>query len=235
MYWQQKSNMKIFFATDHAGFEMKEEILAFVHNELRYEVEDCGAYEFNAEDDYPEFMHCAAKAVSEDPKNNRAIIFGGSGQGEAMVANRYNGVRATVYCAHNLDIITLSRLHNNANVLSIGARFITIEQAKEAVRLCFGLVQILYLWIGTSEEYKRLIYYRYIIMNFRKNIMQNQSSITKLIIKLGLAKSERQVPVVLMAIIALAVVIMFIAWPSAGNNDGGLPSPSEIEASLNNK
>ena len=65
--------------------------------------------------------------------------------------------------------------------------------------------------------------------------MQNQSSITKLIIKLGLAKSERQVPVVLMAIIALAVVIMFIAWPSAGNNDGGLPSPSEIEASLNNK
>jgi len=130
-----KKRHKVFFATDHAGFEMKEEMLIFVHNELGYEVEDCGAYEFNAKDDYPEFMHCAAKAVSEDPENNRAIIFGGSGQGEAMVANRYSSVRATTYYTHNLDIITLSRLHNNANVLSIGARFITLEQAKEAVKL----------------------------------------------------------------------------------------------------
>jgi len=62
--------------------------------------------------------------------------------------------------------------------------------------------------------------------------MNNQSSITKLVLKLGLAKSEKQVPIVLMAIIALAVVVMFVAWPSAGNDDGGLPSPSEIEASL---
>jgi len=65
--------------------------------------------------------------------------------------------------------------------------------------------------------------------------MNNQSFITKLVLKLGLAKSERQVPMVLMAIIALAVVIMYIAWPSAGNDSGGLPSPAEIEASLGNR
>ena len=62
--------------------------------------------------------------------------------------------------------------------------------------------------------------------------MNNQSSITKLILKTGLAKSERQVPAVLMAIIALAVVIMFVAWPKGGAETGGLPSPAEIEASL---
>ena len=127
--------MKIYFATDHAGFEMKEQILAFVHDELGYDVYDCGAYAFDEQDDYPEFMHCAARAVSESPDMRRAIIFGGSGQGEAMVANRHKGVRATTYYAHNLEIVTLSREHNNANVLSIGARFVTLEQAKEAVQL----------------------------------------------------------------------------------------------------
>ena len=126
---------KVFFATDHAGFEMKEELLAYVRDGLGYAVEDCGAFEYDAQDDYPEFMHCAAQAVSKDPDNTRAIIFGGSGQGEAMTANRHAHVRATTYCAHNLDIIKLSREHNNANVLSIGARFITLEQAKEAAKL----------------------------------------------------------------------------------------------------
>jgi len=127
--------MKIYFATDHAGFDMKEEILAYVRDELGYNVQDCGAFEFNVQDDYPEFMHCAAEGVSNDPENARAIIFGGSGQGEAMVANRHGGVRATTYYHHNLDIIKLSREHNNANVLSIGARFIILDEAKEAVRL----------------------------------------------------------------------------------------------------
>ena len=80
-------------------------------------------------------MRLVAEEVFKDPENNRGIIMGGSGQGEAMVANRFNGVRAAVYYAHNLDIIKLSREHNNANILALGARFINNEEAKEAVKL----------------------------------------------------------------------------------------------------
>lgn len=125
--------MKIFFATDHAGFELKESLLAFVQDELGFEVEDLGAYELNPDDDYPDFIEKAARAVSET--GARAIIFGGSGQGEALVANKFPAIRAAVWYGGPLDIITLSREHNDANVLSIGARFVTFDEAKEAVKL----------------------------------------------------------------------------------------------------
>lgn len=127
--------MTIYFATDHAGLPLKEKILAYVRDVLGYEVFDCGAYEYNADDDYPEFIKKAGDAVSKDSDNARAIIFGGSGQGEAMVANRYSNVRATVYYGGSREIITLSREHNNANILSIGARFVSEEEAKEVVNL----------------------------------------------------------------------------------------------------
>jgi ribose 5-phosphate isomerase B len=126
--------MKIFFASDHAGFEMKNSLIEFV-KELGFEVEDCGAYELNPEDDYPEFVKRAAQKVSEDPENTKVIILGGSGQGEAIVANRFPNVRAVVFYGGDKDIIKLSREHNDANVLSLGARFIKLEEAKEAVKL----------------------------------------------------------------------------------------------------
>ncbi len=125
--------MKVYFATDHAGFELKNALLAFVRDELSIAVEDCGAYEVNTEDDYTDFVSIAAQHVSEDSENSRAIVLGGSGQGEAMCANRFRGVRATVYYAHNPSIIALSREHNNANVLSLGARFLSFDEAREAV------------------------------------------------------------------------------------------------------
>ncbi len=125
---------KIYFATDHAGYELKEALMPLVRDELGYEAEDMGAYELDAQDDYPDFIHKAARAVSEGSEYTRAIILGGSGQGEAMVANRYSGVRAAVYNCDNLELIRLSREHNNANVLSLGARFISNEEAKRAVR-----------------------------------------------------------------------------------------------------
>ena len=137
--------MKIYFATDHAGFEMKNELLAFVRDELHFDVEDCGAFELDPHDDYPDFIAIAAQKVSEDAyvgRESKAIILGGSGQGEAMAANRYQGVRATTYYHHDLEIIQLSREHNNANVLSIGARFVSLEQAQDAVRL----------WLKTEYE-----------------------------------------------------------------------------------
>lgn len=123
----------IYFATDHAGFELKNILLAFVRDELHFEVIDCGALEFNPDDDYPDFIHQVAKAVSESPDNRRAIILGHSGQGEAMVANRYVGVRAVVYYGGESEIVTLSRQHNNANILSLGAHFLNQDYAKEMV------------------------------------------------------------------------------------------------------
>ncbi len=146
--------MTVYFASDHAGFEMKNELLKFV-KELGYEVEDCGAYNFDPNDDYPEFIKKAAKAVSENPDDTKAVILGGSGQGEAIVANRFKNVRAVVHYGHHFNlnslwslflidlglvwkpfkILKLTREHNDANVLSIGARFISKKEAKEAVKL----------------------------------------------------------------------------------------------------
>lgn len=125
--------MKIYLASDHAGFALKEIIKTYL-GELSYEVEDMGAHTETPDDDYPEIIAVAAKKVS-DHSSNRAIIFGGSGQGEAIVANKFSGVRAAVFYGGALDIITLSREHNDANVLSLGARFLTSDEAKEAVKI----------------------------------------------------------------------------------------------------
>jgi ribose 5-phosphate isomerase B len=126
--------MTIYFATDHAGFELKNELVTYVREELGYEVVDCGADTYDAEDDYPDFIREAAEAVSKAPEQSRAIILGGSGQGEAMCANRYANVRAVVYYGSEPEIIRLSREHNDANVLSLGARFLKLNDAKDAVR-----------------------------------------------------------------------------------------------------
>ncbi len=127
--------MMIHFASDHAGFELKNELLAFVRDVLKLEVKDHGAHTYDKDDDYPDFIHLAADSVDRDPNHSKGIILGGSGQGEAMCANRFPNVRATTYYHHDLDIIRLSREHNDANVLSLGARFLDIESAKEAVKL----------------------------------------------------------------------------------------------------
>jgi ribose 5-phosphate isomerase B len=136
--------MKVYFATDHSGYALKNTLLAFVRDELGYDVEDCGAYVTNEDDDYPDFVGAAAEKVSMDPLMCRAIVIGGSGQGEAMCANRFPFVRAGVFygergtqidaVGHVLDVVTSMRTHNDANVLSLGARFVTVDEAKEAVR-----------------------------------------------------------------------------------------------------
>lgn len=138
--------MTIYFGSDHAGFAMKEKILAYVRDDLHYDVEDCGAYTYDTEDDYPQFIAAAARMVSEDPDDSKAIIFGGSGQGEAMVANKFPHVRAALYYGASqqsqtdaqgkeLDMVTSTRIHNDANVLSLGARFMSLEEAKSVVSL----------------------------------------------------------------------------------------------------
>lgn len=134
---ETSNGLKVLFASDHAGFELKEILREYVAM-LGYEVEDLGAFSYDENDDYPDFIFPAAKAVGENPTKTRAIILGGSGQGEAMAANRVPGVRAAVYYGkpageHEADVVTLSRGHNDANVLSLGARFLTPDVAKEAV------------------------------------------------------------------------------------------------------
>lgn len=127
--------MKIILAADHAGFKMKEAIKSHLSSK-RLEVLDAGAHEFKDGDDYPVYMAAASMKVAEDMSGEtRAILFGGSGQGEAVVANRFPGVRAAVWYGGSMEIVKLSREHNDANVLSIGARFVDEKTAKEAVDL----------------------------------------------------------------------------------------------------
>ena len=140
--------MKVYFAADHAGFELKSELINFVRGEMGFEVEDCGAFEYDSQDDYPMIISSAAEALSNDMaqgRESRAVIIGGSGQGEAMVANRFLHVRAAVYYGpaqamqtdeggNQIDMITSMRVHNDSNALSFGARFIGTEEAKVVVR-----------------------------------------------------------------------------------------------------
>ncbi len=141
--------MKIYIASDHAGFELKA-ILIKDLEDSGYEVTDFGPYEFNAEDDYPDFVIKVAEAVAGD-SSAKGFVIGGSGQGEAMAVNRMKGVRAAVFYgpvppkqAVDIDgelssdpysVVRMPRLHNNANVLSVGARFVTNEEAKTAAKV----------------------------------------------------------------------------------------------------
>lgn len=134
--------MKIYIGSDHAGYELKEKLKSYLL-EIGYEVNDKGAFALNKDDDYPDFIKSVALAVSTN--ESMGIIIGGSGQGEAMCANRYKGVRAAVYyggknfqtdiLGNKMNIIIGAREHNNANIISLGARFLSVSDAKKAVKI----------------------------------------------------------------------------------------------------
>jgi len=132
--------MKIILATDHAGFDLKNHVKEYLEKK-KFNVEDFGAYEYDALDEYPDFILPAARVVGNS-KSTFGIIFGGSGQGEAIAANRIKGVRAVVYYDGPKKIITLSRQHNDANILSLGARFISKKKA----------IEVIELWLKTPFE-----------------------------------------------------------------------------------
>ena len=145
---------KVYFASDHAGFTLKNALLEHVRT-LGYDAEDLGAHTLNPDDDYPDFITpCAQKVAEENARlagSARGIILGGSGQGEAMCANRVVGIRAAVFYGprsvttaldiegghseDGYDAVRLPRRHNDANVLSIGARFVSGDEADRAVRI----------------------------------------------------------------------------------------------------
>lgn len=133
---------KVYLASDHAGYALKEALIPYIGT-LGYEVEDMGAHTLDEDDDYPDFITpCAHRVAGET--DSFGIILGASGQGEAMAANRVPGVRAAVFygspsseqqdaAGNTLSLIASMRAHNDANILSLGARFMTEEEARDAV------------------------------------------------------------------------------------------------------
>jgi len=125
--------VKIFLASDHAGFELKNALVEYLRAQGR-EVKDYGPMHLDLGDDYPKLIKPLAVAIALEP-GSMGIAIGGSGQGEAMECNRVKGVRAAVYYGGPTDILKVSRQHNNANVLSLGARFVSVQEAEAAVDL----------------------------------------------------------------------------------------------------
>jgi ribose 5-phosphate isomerase B len=143
--------MRIIIGADHAGFELKEALVPFIE-QLGYDVQDVGASEYDEDDDYPDYIAPVAEAISrqyqdgdhiDDSRRAMGIVIGGSGQGEAIVANRFPNVRAVVFNGQydprdgreTPNEIVTSRQHNDANILSLGARFLSVDEAREAVEL----------------------------------------------------------------------------------------------------
>lgn len=125
----------VYMASDHAGFHLKEELKKHIEENLGYSVKDFGARKFDKQDDYPDFISALALEIYNKKGKVKGIILGGSGQGEAIVANRHSYVRAGVVACSNPELVKLLREHNDANVLSLGARFINLNFAKQAVEL----------------------------------------------------------------------------------------------------
>jgi ribose 5-phosphate isomerase B len=121
--------MRVHLACDHAGFELKAHLLDWLQAQ-GHEVVDHGALSFDAADDYPPFCLRAAAAVVGDP-GSLGVVLGGSGNGEQMAANKVDGVRAAL--AWNEEIAALAREHNDANVLSLGARMHRRDEAVQMV------------------------------------------------------------------------------------------------------
>ncbi|HTD67728.1 MAG TPA: ribose-5-phosphate isomerase [Candidatus Limnocylindria bacterium] len=129
--------MKIALASDHAGFEYKEAIKGWL-SQQGHEVKDFGTFS-NERVDYPDFIRPAAEAVARG-ECERGIVLGGSGNGEAMAANKVRGVRCALCWSE--ETARLSRQHNDANVLSLGQRMIPQELA----------LRIVELWLATPFE-----------------------------------------------------------------------------------
>ena len=125
--------MRVHLATDHAGLELKNSIKTYLIDK-GYDVMEHGSHDHDPLDDYPDFIFPCAKAIAAED-DSCGIILGGSGQGEAMAANRIKGVRAAVYYNGPEQIVKLSREHNNANVLSLGARFMTAKEIYDVIDL----------------------------------------------------------------------------------------------------
>ncbi len=139
--------MKVFLGTDHAGFDLKEHVKKFLQ-ENKYDVVDCGALSFDKNDDYPDFCSKAAIGAAKAP-DSFGFVFGKSGAGECIVANKIKGIRAVL--GINEKNVQLAREHNDANVLSLGSDFVSNEKA------CDLALLFLKTPFSNEERHKRRI------------------------------------------------------------------------------
>ncbi len=126
--------MQVHIGGDHAAFELHQELLSFLEAE-GHEVVDHGPFEYDAVDDYPVFVLRATEGVAANP-GSRGIVLGGSGNGEQMAANKVEGIRAAL--CYTTELAQLAREHNDAQVISIGGRMQSVEEAKEMIRVFLG-------------------------------------------------------------------------------------------------
>lgn len=121
----------IFLGTDHGGYELKEKLKTYLA-ENKIDFQDLGADSFDPDDDYPDFIIPVAQKVAADPQS-LGIVIGRSGNGEAITANKVKGIRAVV-CL-NQEMARKAKQHNNANILSLGADYMSIDEAKQIVKV----------------------------------------------------------------------------------------------------
>ncbi|NYG08011.1 ribose 5-phosphate isomerase B [Phycicoccus badiiscoriae] len=121
--------MRVHIGGDHAAYDVLGELVTFLEDE-GHEVTNHGPHTFDPEDDYPVAVLRTAEAVAADPES-LGVVLGGSGNGEQMAANKVKGIRAAL--CYNTELATLAREHNNAQVISIGGRMNTVEEAKAMV------------------------------------------------------------------------------------------------------
>jgi ribose 5-phosphate isomerase B len=126
--------VRVYIGADHAGYELKNHQVSWL-KEHGHEVIDCGPSVYDAEDDYPAFVLRAAEGVAGDP-GSLGVVIGGSGNGEQIAANKVRGIRAAL--AWNDDTARLAREHNDANVVSVGARMHTENDATRLVEIFLG-------------------------------------------------------------------------------------------------
>jgi len=131
-------NGKLYIAADHGGYHLKKRLVRYLENELNLKVEDMGAHEYDENDDYPDFIiPCAIKTVKT---NGRCVVIGGSGNGEAMAANKVHGMRCAL--CHSTWTAEFARKHNDANGIALGGRVLTEDHA----------MAILKTWLETDFE-----------------------------------------------------------------------------------
>ena len=121
--------MRIHIGSDHAGLELKAELIAHLTGN-GHDVTDHGPYEYDALDDYPDFCIPTAQAVAQDP-SSLGIVLGGSGNGEQIAANKVKGIRAAL--AWSIETAKLAKDHNNANVIAVGGRMHELSLVKEII------------------------------------------------------------------------------------------------------
>ena len=121
--------MRIYLGSDHAGYDLKNHLATWL-TAAGHEAVDCGPHAYDAEDDYPPYVMLAATKVAAEP-DSLGVVIGGSGNGEAIAANKVHGIRAAL--AWSEETARLGRQHNNANVISIGARMHTEDEATKFV------------------------------------------------------------------------------------------------------